>query len=223
VTLHASFLFTPTSAPGAPVAVSASAGTQSAFISFAPPASNGGLPVLNYTIAASTGQHVTTPDARTAVTMTGLTAGKPVTFTVRATTLFGTGQASAASNQVVPVAPTPIKPPDRAPKLTITKLTTKLKLAAFLKGVGFRVTPNKAASLKVSLLGGVNRATIARAFNLTLASKNLGLSARTRSVRLVPAKKLVGRPRSATVQLVIVATDAAGSRSTTTRTIHVTR
>ena len=220
-TVRQAEVYTPYAAPTKPLAVSATAGVTSAFVTFAPPASNGGLPTLNYTIVASSGQRVTTPDARTAVTITGLTAGRPVTFSVIANNAVGAGAASAASNQVTPTAAP--KPPGRGPTLTIGRLKTKVKLAAFLKGVGFTVTPNRSASLQVSLIGAVNRATIARAFNLTLASKRLNLSGGKRTVTLKPSKTLVGRPRSATVQLVIVAIDAAGARSTTSRTIHVSR
>lgn len=83
------------------------------------------------------------------------------------------------------------------------------------------MAPNKAASLQISLLASVDRAMIARAFNLTLATKSLGLSAARRVVVLMPSKRLVGHPRKAKVELVIVATDAAAGRSTTTRTITV--
>ena len=220
-TVRQAEMYTPYAAPSKPLAVSGAAGVGSAFVTFAPPAANGGLPILGYTIVASSGQRVTTPDARTALTITGLAAGRPVTFTVIANNAVGAGTASAASNQVTPTAAA--KPPAGAPKLTIGQLKTKIKLAAFLKGVGFTVTPNHAAALQISLIGAAARVTIARAFNLTLASKRFSLSAGKRTVSLKPSKTLVGRPRSATVQLVIVAIDAAGARSTTTRTIHVSR
>ncbi len=222
-TVRQAALYTPYAAPTKPLAVSATAGVTSAFVTFAPPASNGGLPIVNYTIVASTGQRATLAGDRTAVTMTGLASGRPLTFTVIANNAVGAGAASTASNQVTPAAaPASHKPPP-TPKLTIGKLKTKVKLTAFFKGVAFTVTPNRSVALQISLIGAVTRATIARAFNLTLASKRLGVSARMRTVTLKPSKRLVGRPRSATVQLVIVATDAAGARTTTTRTIHVSR
>jgi hypothetical protein len=208
-------LFTPTAKPSAPLSVSATAGNGSAVVSFAPPASDGGLP-LHYTITASSGQAVTTPDARTSATVTGLTNGHRITFTVTAINSLGASPASARSNSVTPQAP------DKAPKLTIGGLSSKLKLKAFLAGLKFSVKPNKAASLQITLLGTVNEATIASAYNLTLASKKLGRGSSKRSVKLVPSKRLVGSPRSATVELVIVATDAAGKSSTTTRKIKIT-
>jgi N-acetylneuraminic acid mutarotase len=205
-------LFTPATIPGAPQAVSATAGNGSATVTWAPPASDGGSPIAGYTVKSSTGQTVTTPDARTAATVTGLHNGSRVTFTVTATNAFGTGAASAASNGVIPGAPV----------LAFKKLPKKLKFKAFLKGLKFTVTPNQASSLQVSLLGTVKKATISRA-NLTLASKKLGLSTAARKIKLVPKRKLVGTPRKATVQLVIVARNAAGISSTTTRKIKLSR
>ncbi len=214
-------MYTPYTAPSKPLAVSAAASTNSALVTFAPPASNGGLQIQRYTVIASSGQRVSTSDARTAVTVTGLTAGRPVTFTVVAVNAVGVGATSEPSNPVTPTAPP--RPPDPAPKVTLGQLKTQVKLSAFLKGVRFTVTPSRTAALQVSLIGAVNRATIARAYSLTLASTRLGPSARQRTVTLKPSKALVGRPRSATVQLVIVATGAGGARSTTTRRIHVSR
>ena len=205
-------VFTPTSKPGAPRAVSALAGNHSATVSFAPPASDGGLEIARYTIRASTGQSVTTPDARTVTRVPGLANGRSVTFTVTATNALGAGAASAPSAVVIPGPPT----------LTLTRLKTKVKLKSFLKGISLSVAPNKAAALVVELVGSVHKATIS-SFNLTLARKSLALSSRRRTIKLVPSKKLVGRPRHAKVQLLIVATDSGGLRSTTTRTISVSR
>lgn len=210
-------VFTPPTPPTAPQAVSASAGNGSAQVTFAPPASDGGLPILHYTVTASTGQTASTTDTRTFATVSGLTNGRSVTFTVTAVNALGAGSASAPSNAVTPLGP------DRAPTLKVTGLPSKLKLKlkAFLKGLKFSVTPDKPASLQLSLLATVNKATIARAFNLTLASKSLRSSSRKQNVTLVPSKKLVGHPRKATIELVIVATDAAGSRSTTTKKLKI--
>jgi hypothetical protein len=206
-------LFTPSAKPSAPGAVSATATNRSAIVTFSPPVSDGGLPVQHYTVRASSGQAVNTPDARTVATVPALANGKPVTFTVTATNSLGTGPASVASAAVIP----------GPPSLELTGLKTKLKLKRFLKGISFSVTPNKPASLQLSLLGTIKRATISSAFNLTLASKSLALSAMSRKIRLVPSKKLIGHPhRGAKVELLIVATDSAGNRSTTIRKITLT-
>jgi Kelch motif len=211
-------LFTPTSPPGAPVAASATAGNRSAYVTFAPSVSDGGFQTTHYTITASSGQTVSTPDGRTFATVTGLTNGRKVTFTVTATNSLGTGPASAPSNAVTPLAP-PAR--DKAPKLRILGLAKRLNLTSFLQGVRFSVKPTKAASLQISLLATAKGATIARAGSLTLASRNMSISANRRRVVLVPRKMLVGHPRTARVELVIVAIDKAGSRSTTSRWITI--
>jgi len=174
-------------------------------------------------VTASTGQSATVSDGRTTATVRGLTNGKKVTFTVTATNGMGSGSASAASAAVMPTAPPapPVTPP--APKLKLTSLKTKLKLANFLKGVTFTAAPDRSASLRVSLLASVNRATISRAYQLVLATKSLGASTKKRTLTIVPSKKLVGRPRKATVQLVIVATGSTGRQTTITKQLTVTR
>ncbi len=209
-------LFTPSTAPGAPVAVSATPGNRSAFVTFAPSANDGGFQALHYAITASSGQTVTTPDGRTFATLTGLTNGRKVTFTVTATNSVGTGPASAASNEVIPGAR------DKAPKVRVFGLAKRLSLTTFLRGVRFSVKPSKAASLQITLLATAKGATIARAGDLTLASKNMRRSANRRRVILVPLKMLVGQPHTARVDLVIVAIDKAGGRSTTSRWITIT-
>jgi Kelch motif/Galactose oxidase, central domain/Fibronectin type III domain len=209
-------LYTPTYPPGAPVAVSATPGNRSAYVTFAPPVNDGGLRVTHYTITASSGQRVSTPDGRTFATLTRLTNGRKLTFTVTATNSLGTGPASAPSNAVTPMAP------DQAPRLRIFGLARRLRLTSFIHGVRFSVKPNKTASLQISLLASANVATIARAGSLTLASKHMGQSAKLRRVLLAPPRNLVGHPRLAKVELVIVAIDKAGSRSTTSRWITVT-
>ncbi|MGA2009606.1 MAG: kelch repeat-containing protein [Solirubrobacteraceae bacterium] len=231
-------LYTPPAPPAAPTAVAAAAGNASALVTFAPPADTGGEPVTGYTVTASTGQAVTTPDGRTFATVGGLANGTQVTFTVTATNAEGTSLASAPSAAVTPSAPagppatttvtvttTTVAPAplvDIAPTLRISGLAAKLTLARFLKGVRFSVTPSKAVALQVSLLATVRQATIASADNLTLADSTLAGSAARRTITLVPARRLVGRPRAVKVKLVIVATDAAGTRTTITRTLTVT-
>jgi len=198
-------------------------GNGSALVTFAPPTDDGGAPITAYTITASTGQTTTTPDARTFATVSGLTNGTAVTFTVRAVNAEGTGPASAASNSVTPTGSTLATAPDTAPTLRFFGLPTHLALGQFLKELHFAVKPSKPSSLQIMLRGTVNRAAIADAFDLTLAHKTLGISAAKRTIALRPSRNLVGDPSRVKVQLVIVAYDAAGSRSTTTRTITVRR
>jgi hypothetical protein len=92
---------TPSGVPGAPVNVSAAAGDGQATISFMPPASNGGSPILGYTAVSSPGGH-SWSNISSPITISGLSDGIAYTFTVYATNAAGNGPPSAASNSVTP-------------------------------------------------------------------------------------------------------------------------
>jgi invasion protein IalB len=100
---------TTVSAPTAPTSVTAVAGNAQAVVSFATPISDGGSPILYYTVTSSPGG-ITATGTSSPITVTGLTNGTTYTFTVTATNAIGTGPASAPSNAVtpatVPEAPT---------------------------------------------------------------------------------------------------------------------
>ena len=210
-------IYTPATLPGAPGSVAATPVNHSAIVTWSPPASTGGSPIVHYTVVASTGQRLTTPDGSTTVVLTGLTNGTRVTFTVSATNGVGTGPASSASNAITPMAPdtTP-------PALVITRLSTKVKLKSFLKhGITFTVTPNESSSFDIALLASASTAHISKSYNLTLASETLRRGTGARRITLKPNRRLIGGAKKFSLLLRVIATDAAGNRSTVSKTIRV--
>jgi YD repeat-containing protein len=95
----------PATAPGAPLGVSAVAGSGQATVAWSAPSSNGGAAISGYTVTASPGgQAVSVGGAALNATVGGLSNGTAYTFTVKASNWAGTGAASAASNSVTPTA-----------------------------------------------------------------------------------------------------------------------
>jgi len=98
------------SPPGVPRSITAVAGDASATVSWFAPVSDGGSPIISFTvISAPGGLTATVAGAATSAVVTGLANGTPYTFSVRASNLAGPGPASAPSNAVSP------GPPRRAP------------------------------------------------------------------------------------------------------------
>ncbi|MER7278454.1 fibronectin type III domain-containing protein [Dactylosporangium sp. NPDC000244] len=95
-----------TGAPGAPTAVSATAGDRSATLSWTAPAS-AGAGITGYTVSASPGLGAcaTLSAAATSCTVPGLIPGTAYTFTVKAVGPGGLSAASAPSNSVNPGPP----------------------------------------------------------------------------------------------------------------------
>ncbi|WP_088830362.1 fibronectin type III domain-containing protein [Paenibacillus tyrfis] len=87
--------------PGIPTNVKAVAGNGEATVTFTPPASHGGSPIVSYTVVASPGGRTATGTG-SPITVTGLTNGVTYTFTVIATNSIGSGTASDVSNAVRP-------------------------------------------------------------------------------------------------------------------------
>ncbi|NEN85356.1 fibronectin type III domain-containing protein, partial [Paenibacillus elgii] len=94
-------LTAPATVPGAPTNVKAVAGNGEATVTFTPPASHGGSPIVSYTVIASPGGKTATGTG-SPITVIGLTNGVTYTFTVTATNNIGSGDASHVSNAVRP-------------------------------------------------------------------------------------------------------------------------
>lgn len=97
----------PPTVPGAPTNVSASPGDGFASVSWTPPASNGGSPIISYTVTAFAGGApagitVTAGGGATGALLLGLTNGVAYTFSVHATNAIGNGPESAQSAAVTP-------------------------------------------------------------------------------------------------------------------------
>ncbi|MBI4835006.1 MAG: fibronectin type III domain-containing protein [Planctomycetes bacterium] len=95
----------PATVPGAPTNVTAIAGVGRATVVFTPPVSDGGDPIVSYTVTSVPGNIVATGTANP-ITVNGLNAGTAYQFNVKATNTVGTGPASTLSNSVTPTQPT---------------------------------------------------------------------------------------------------------------------
>ena len=107
------FNLTPAVAPGAPTAVTATAGTGSVTVAWTAPSNTGGSSISSYTVTPYLGSTAQTPvtvsgsPPATSATLSTLTNGSTYTFTVSATNSAGAGPASATSNLATPEASAP--------------------------------------------------------------------------------------------------------------------
>ena len=93
----------PSTVPGEPTGVTASAGNAQVTVTFTAPVSNGGSAITGYTVTSNPG-NITGTGMASPITVAGLTNGTAYTFTVTATNAIGTGSPSSASNSVTPSA-----------------------------------------------------------------------------------------------------------------------
>ncbi len=92
-------------APGAPTSVSATVTSDTSVnVAYTAPTSNGGATITTYTATSSPGNITGTVSQAGSgtISVTGLTTGTSYTFTVTATNIAGTGNASSPSSSVTP-------------------------------------------------------------------------------------------------------------------------
>jgi len=89
--------------PGPPINVVATAGNGEATVSFKPPKSDGGSPIICYNVTSHPG-NITASGRQSPITLKGLTNGVTYTFTVTASNSVGTRLGSESCNSVTPKA-----------------------------------------------------------------------------------------------------------------------
>jgi streptogramin lyase len=89
-------------APGRPTAVAATAGKQSATVTWVAPASVGSSAITGYTVTSTPDSKVCTTTGALTCVVSGLASGTPYTFRVTATNQIASGSGSVASNPVTP-------------------------------------------------------------------------------------------------------------------------
>ncbi len=167
--------------PGAPTAVSATAGLLSAAVSWTAPTSDGGNAIVSYTATASPGGASCTATApATTCTITGLLNTTAYSFSVTAANLAGTGAASAASAEVRPYRRLAMaKPRARGTRIASTVKTTgratitqTIRTATGRTACSKRVTAKRKGSYAIScpLNSATRKALRKRAQTLTVTT-----------------------------------------------------
>ena len=137
-------------APGAPTAVTATAGDASAVVKWSAPATNGGSALTAYTVTASPGGQtvvVTGNPPATTATVTGLTNGTAYTFAVVAANAVGTGPSSTPSAAVTPTAAVVVSPPD----VSVSDAVVSVPAVGATGSAVFAVRLSKASASPVSV------------------------------------------------------------------------
>ena len=111
----------------------------------------------------------------------------------------------------------------KPPRITIRSLKSRLTFKQVARGVRFRVAGDEPASFVAELFGTAKRATLARAYNLSLARKTLPLGSGLRLVRLRPPRALLGKRHRMKLRVRVTATDASGNVRSKNRVITVRR
>ena len=165
-----------TTAPTAPISVSAVAGDAAAVVSWSAPESDGGSAITGYTVTARPGG-ATCQTATTTCTVAGLSNGTAYTVSVIARNEIGPGPASADSAPVTPFADsapvTPSAPAAESPVLketggTATTATPSVYLSQSQRRNGIPV--NRNGDVRITLQCPVGGAACAMTGTFTTTS-----------------------------------------------------
>jgi hypothetical protein len=163
-------LFAEAPPPGQPTNVTATAGSESATVSWTAP--TGGSPLTTYTVTPYVGPTALTPTTLTgsppltSTTISGLNDGTEYTFKVRASGINGAGAPSVASNGVTPLAPSvPSAPLGVSATAATGQALVSWSAPASTGGrpiTGYRVTPyiGSAAQTSVAVGATASSATV---------------------------------------------------------------
>jgi hypothetical protein len=179
--------YNPLLVPNAPTIGTATAGVNQLSVTFTAPTNVGGSAITSYTARArdsSSGATFSTSGSSSPIVIAGLTPGNTYTVTIVAINLYGTGPASAASNSVVPIAPT---------------LVSDVFSTALYTGTGS--TQNITNGINLTSRGGLvwikSRTSVGQAWNHSLTDTVRGNGSRLYSNR-TDAENAAGTPNGFT-------------------------
>ena len=156
-----------TTAPTAPISVSAVAGDAAAVVSWSAPESDGGSAITGYTVTARPGG-ATCQTATTTCTVTGLSNGTAYTVSVIARNEIGPSPASADSAPVTPSAPAGESPVLKETGGTATTATPGVRLSQSQRRNGIPV--NRDGDVRITLQCPVAGAACAMTGTFTTTS-----------------------------------------------------
>jgi len=178
--------------PDAPIAPVATPLDASAFVTWTPPANDGGGAIASYSVTSAPGGKTCTATGAVSCIVNGLANGTAYTFTVTARNASGSGAASGASAAVTPVPSIP-------------------------GATYFGVTPNRLVDTrsKLGLTGGALKAGAANTFQVTNRSANPALKIPDTAIAVTGNLTVVGQTAPGYLALTSVAT-----KTPTTSTIN---
>jgi len=192
---------TPSTAPGAPTAVTVTPGNGKLTVAFTPPA-NPGNPVTSYTVTATptTGAAVTATGTSSPIVVPGLTNGTVYAVIVTATNAVGTGPASSPAVNGTPAAMAPgaptgvmVSPGDARLLVTFTAPADNGGSAI----TGYTVTATPASGSPVTATGTTSPITVTgltngTAYTVTVKATNaVGTGAASLGVLGTPKSSVV--------------------------------